>query len=626
MTKTWDTKNKILDMLQKRKMTLTDISKELDLAPSTVNQHLQELLQIGAIRQVENPFIIKWKYYEPMPGFRQIAVKRPAPLIHAGVLKYVSAAAIVAIIIAVLYGTLGSAPQQSAAPSIATPNGTVVQQALAPGAVPSGMTLFSVSDSPTVSSVEAVNVTVTGMWIHDAASGKWLVVFNGTKRFDLVQLNNISQVLSAANLSGGSYDQIRMYVSNVTAVINNQTVGVFVPSSMLRMYGNFNVSTGANSSSWINVDINLDRSLHITGNGKVVMLPVILVRTNADARLNVTKHGIVKAEAQGRTASEIDAAMNANGNMGVNGSAVPPGATLDVLQSGKIVVMGQEGARNTVAIHMPGRMIFVTNATNITNATGNIESDIWINGAGTAVAGVPERSFFSCEYSGTANLLSCTSTDNASGAFAQVLLNNSGKILIAGAGAGRRTMIDANITVNDGNVSGFDDIRTNASSAPVRFNVSEWGKRNVTPHSNLPVTFNASAAYCTSSSQCTLVPIAYCRNGLPQQSACVGSSGLPYYRNWYNGTVLAGGGALTANQETAVASSAPEAVRACPLFIVYDPIHCTCISNVCTEVVGRLGDGAQAGVQPVPVGVDTAQAANTSAGTVDAGAVDLGTG
>ena len=63
MGKTGDTKKRIYEMLGQRNKTLTDISNELGLAPSTVSQHLQEMLDSGAIRLVEDR-PRKWKYYE----------------------------------------------------------------------------------------------------------------------------------------------------------------------------------------------------------------------------------------------------------------------------------------------------------------------------------------------------------------------------------------------------------------------------------------------------------------------------------------------------------------------------------------------------------------------------------
>jgi DNA-binding transcriptional ArsR family regulator len=69
MSRNMKTKTAILRILSDRSRTLTDISRELELAPSTVSQHLVELKSVGAIKQVENPYIKKWKYYTVSTNF-----------------------------------------------------------------------------------------------------------------------------------------------------------------------------------------------------------------------------------------------------------------------------------------------------------------------------------------------------------------------------------------------------------------------------------------------------------------------------------------------------------------------------------------------------------------------------
>jgi DNA-binding transcriptional ArsR family regulator len=64
MSRTWQTKEKILESLRKKSKTLTDLSEELDLAPSTVSQHLHELLASGRIIESKLSMSKKWKYYE----------------------------------------------------------------------------------------------------------------------------------------------------------------------------------------------------------------------------------------------------------------------------------------------------------------------------------------------------------------------------------------------------------------------------------------------------------------------------------------------------------------------------------------------------------------------------------
>jgi predicted ArsR family transcriptional regulator len=74
MTKNMKTKDAILKILSAKPKTLTDISKELDLAPSTISQHLVDLKTMDAIRQVDNPYVRKWKYYTSVPAISRIQI------------------------------------------------------------------------------------------------------------------------------------------------------------------------------------------------------------------------------------------------------------------------------------------------------------------------------------------------------------------------------------------------------------------------------------------------------------------------------------------------------------------------------------------------------------------------
>lgn len=58
-----DTKRRIIELLDQKSKTLTDLSGKLGLAPSTISQHLQELMDWGSIRLVDDR-PRKWKYYE----------------------------------------------------------------------------------------------------------------------------------------------------------------------------------------------------------------------------------------------------------------------------------------------------------------------------------------------------------------------------------------------------------------------------------------------------------------------------------------------------------------------------------------------------------------------------------
>jgi len=64
MTAIYKTKKEILKLfVDGTPLTLTDISCKLSLSGATVNQHLNELKEMGAIEEVERQGTKKWKYY-----------------------------------------------------------------------------------------------------------------------------------------------------------------------------------------------------------------------------------------------------------------------------------------------------------------------------------------------------------------------------------------------------------------------------------------------------------------------------------------------------------------------------------------------------------------------------------
>jgi len=63
MSKTLETKKKILDLLRQKDMTISGLSAALGLSTATVSQHMEELSRTGAVERIENEHFRKLKYY-----------------------------------------------------------------------------------------------------------------------------------------------------------------------------------------------------------------------------------------------------------------------------------------------------------------------------------------------------------------------------------------------------------------------------------------------------------------------------------------------------------------------------------------------------------------------------------
>lgn len=198
--------------------------------------------------------------------------------------------------------------------------------------------IYTVSDAPPAringQAVSAVTVTVTNISIHSATTGKWYsapIATNGT--YNLVALANTSAFMSNVQLSAGSYDEIALTISNVTATINGITSGVTLPSGTLKVFGNFVLTN--TTTNWVNIDFNVSKSLHSTGNAKLVLLPVIQTALVQGAKLTVDSNNTVAIQNKGTTTAVVNSGMGLNGTMETNFS-VPAGANLTIGVNGTV--------------------------------------------------------------------------------------------------------------------------------------------------------------------------------------------------------------------------------------------------------------------------------------------------
>jgi DNA-binding transcriptional ArsR family regulator len=299
MSKAGDTKRRILEMLKRKSMTMTDISRTLGLAPSTVTQHLQEMENAGAIRLVRSR---KLKYYE-LNEYPSVKVMQPA----ANNMKRIA----IPIAVIALIAVFGFAYYAS---SSSTPYASAQQVYVAPGSnVPSGSTVFTVSDTPTFYNITGLFITIENVSIHSSTTGKWYNIPLQTSSFNLIQLKNISSILSSVKLSNGTYNELVFHISKVEATVNGTNQSVFLPTNSLRILGSFNISNNG-TTNWINIDFDLQHSLHITQNGSIIMLPVLNIR-HARGPIELNQSSIIISSSPLKIRAFYEFGMDANGIM-----------------------------------------------------------------------------------------------------------------------------------------------------------------------------------------------------------------------------------------------------------------------------------------------------------------------
>lgn len=209
MTKTWQTKKKIIKLVSKKAKTPGEISTELGLAPSTVSEHLDELERMGAVKPVENQFIKKWKYYRANPTFNAQAAPEPRRISN---IQIAGALVIVLGLLALIIVGMPAASKGS-------------------------QVVFSLTDPPSVpNGTQALNITYASLRAHYVGADNtsaW-VTGTGSGTLDLMNLINTSQVIGSGSIpANATINMVSFNISSAEITVNGTTYPVIVPNGQL---------------------------------------------------------------------------------------------------------------------------------------------------------------------------------------------------------------------------------------------------------------------------------------------------------------------------------------------------------------------------------------------------------
>jgi DNA-binding transcriptional ArsR family regulator len=261
MAKNGSTKGKIIRMIGEKNKTLSDISRELGLAPSTVSQHLQELKEMGAVKEVENEHIKKWKYYSLNPEFDYASFGMEE--------KNNGASLVGKIPNRVFFYAIGICLALALVYFLAYGINSNVQK--------SSFVPIKLTDPPIVpNDTQALYMNYSSVSIHTVGSGgpEWIQL-NASGSVDLMSLVNVSEVIAGAEVAhNAKIDAIRFDVNSASIVINGTTYSVIVPNGQIsaQISGNKDV----NASSEVLVDFSPTvLAMYINGTTEFVMVPSV---------------------------------------------------------------------------------------------------------------------------------------------------------------------------------------------------------------------------------------------------------------------------------------------------------------------------------------------------------------
>jgi len=159
-----------------------------------------------------------------------------------------------------------------------------------------------VTDAPPDANVTSINVTVSGIEIHKAVAeqeqeqqgegngqiqqeeqagqpgqqqGEWIPIeITGEKTFDLLLIKGLDELLATDEVDAGKYTQVRVTIDKVEVALgDNNPEEVKVPSGELKFVRPFDVVAG--ETTVIFLDFDADKSVTVTGAGKVIVKPVV---------------------------------------------------------------------------------------------------------------------------------------------------------------------------------------------------------------------------------------------------------------------------------------------------------------------------------------------------------------
>lgn len=199
-----------------------------------------------------------------------------------------------------------------------------------------GIAVATITDAAAnMGSVSSVNVTVDKVSVHSETEG-WVNISSASHTYDLLQLKaqGTNAFLGQATLDAGTYNQIRVDISRVVVTDANGTHDAKLPSGELKIIGNFVVD--ANSTSTASFDFFANESLHVTGNGRYIMAPVVRMetRSNVSADIDGNSHVIIHG---GSVTTNVKVGMDANGNIGA-GMGISSDSNVSIGSDDKITV------------------------------------------------------------------------------------------------------------------------------------------------------------------------------------------------------------------------------------------------------------------------------------------------
>ena len=215
---------------------------------------------------------------------------------------------------------------------------------------------------------DEVNLTVKSISFLGEGDGSETIVFNESRVINLLALQNYSDWLVTAVISAGTYDKIRLLVTQVELVKEGQApIITKLPANGkvdLNPQGTFDIIPGENLI--VELDVDVEKSIHIIkkGNGEYSynFRPVVFVNIMGvdDLKLVLldgkvlarTEAGFQLCDAQDLEVNDNCLAVSILGNTVVQNDQIVVVSAGDVVDEDIVTVLGKASSNNINALHI----------------------------------------------------------------------------------------------------------------------------------------------------------------------------------------------------------------------------------------------------------------------------------
>ena len=144
-----------------------------------------------------------------------------------------------------------------------------------------GFLVLKITDKPGDLNITKANVNISQIKVHLSSGGNdsndtgWYTVVNESQTFDLIALQNVTELLGNVTLNAGLYTQIRLYIEQVVLTIDGVEYDCKIPSNTIKLISPFQIS--ADNTTTLTLDFDIWESVHETGNGNYTFQPTIKI-------------------------------------------------------------------------------------------------------------------------------------------------------------------------------------------------------------------------------------------------------------------------------------------------------------------------------------------------------------